>query len=130
VYGHSRAPPTRWSRISAASASTAWRRRSTAFRSFNGSPERTNSPVVMLGPAAVESGRRSSKALPSVTRGSGDVGRTPRVEHGVPAGDSRRGPVSASVNTTYSGARDGLTTRGSFAARAGSWEAGATFLPQ
>lgn len=95
---------------------------------FNASPERTNSPVVILGPAAA-SGVTVTKALPSVTLG-------PIAAGGLIALTTDRGPVEpgsgtpadALLSTTYNGARDGYSVRGRFTARSGAWDAGATFF--
>ncbi len=95
---------------------------------FNGSPERTNSPVVLLGPVAVDS-LRVVKALPSVTDGPATTGG--RIELSTtpaPASSAASAPVGGFVGTTYNGARDGFTTQGLLRAQAGDWNGRVTFF--
>jgi len=95
---------------------------------FNGSPERTYSPVVLLGPVAVES-VTVIKALPSVTLGPATSGGCIALgTESVPTGDQGGAPVSGYVGTTYNGARAGFTTQGLFSARAGAWDGRVTFF--
>jgi iron complex outermembrane receptor protein len=94
---------------------------------LNASPERTNSPVVILGPAAV-SDITVVKALPSVTLGPATTGGRVVLSTTEPAEKLPAAPYQGSLNLTYNGARDGFTSRGRFAAAAGAWSADATFF--
>ena len=94
---------------------------------FNGSPERTNSPVVLLGPVAVET-LKVVKAVPSVTLGPAtSAGRielnTEPVEE-----TARVAPFGGFLGTTYNGARDGFTTQGLLDGRFGAWDGRVTFF--
>lgn len=93
---------------------------------LNGSPERTNSPVVILGSAAV-AGITLTKALPSVTLGPVTTGGRISLDTDPgPAAGGRR--FQARLETTYHGGRDGVSTRGWLLEQAGAWDAGATFF--
>ncbi len=94
---------------------------------LNASPERTNSPVVILGPAAVGD-VVVTKALPSVTLGPATTGGRIALNTEERDAEADTAPFRASLNLTYNGARDGFTSRGRFATVAGSWEADATFF--
>lgn len=88
----------------------------------NASPERTNSPVVLLGPAVV-TGITVLKALPSVTLGPVTTGGRIVLDTAAPA---PTGPLGARLDFVYDGARDGVTARSRVTARAGQWNATAT----
>lgn len=90
---------------------------------FNGSPERTYSPVVLLGPVAVES-LRVVKALPSVTLGPATTGG--RIALETRPDESGPAPGSGSIGIVYNGARDGVTAQGRWSVRQGAWSARAT----
>ncbi len=94
---------------------------------LNGSPERTNSPVVILGPAAV-TGIRVIKALPSVTLGPATTGGRIALstDDGPAAGPSQR--CSGVLSTMYNGSRDGFTTRGRLVEKAGAYDSTVTFF--
>lgn len=87
----------------------------------NGSPERTNSPVVILGPVAVTR-ITLAKALPSVTLGpvttAGAIVLTTAPDAGGSTGGEAR---SATVSATVNANRDGLTLAGRFLARTDAW---------
>jgi iron complex outermembrane receptor protein len=95
---------------------------------FNGSPERTYSPVVLLGPVAVDS-LKVIKALPSVTLGPATSGG--RIELSTapaePTGTASAAP-GGFVGLVYNGARDGVTAQGLFSGRAGPWSGRVTFF--
>jgi iron complex outermembrane receptor protein len=91
---------------------------------FNASPERTNSPVAVLGPAAVTR-IVVSKALPSVTLGpvttAGAISLTtlPESRTGPPA------PFSGVATVTFSGAREGIAAHTRIAVNDASWRVAA-----
>jgi iron complex outermembrane recepter protein len=92
---------------------------------FNGSPERTYSPVVVLGPVAVES-VNVIKALPSVALGPITTGG--HIELSTGAQSSKLDGSSGYLGTTYNGARSGFSSQGLFAANRGSIDARLTFF--
>ncbi|HVU34895.1 MAG TPA: TonB-dependent receptor [Opitutaceae bacterium] len=93
----------------------------------NASPERTNSPVVILGDAAVTA-MIVTKALPSVTQGLVTTGGRIALQTGDAATQPGAPSTTATLTTTYNGARDGFVAQGRFATAAGAWNAGATFF--
>lgn len=93
---------------------------------LNASPERTNSPVVVLGSAAVAS-MSVIKALPSVTLGPATTGGRIVLDTAPEASADERWPASW-LNTTYNGARNGYSTRGRISTHREAWEARATFF--
>jgi iron complex outermembrane recepter protein len=95
---------------------------------LNASPERTNSPVVIVGSAAVM-GMSVIKALPSVTLGPATTGgRIVLDTELVPTTARTESPKAVWLNSTYDGARDGFSIRGRIAATKESWESHATFF--
>lgn len=94
---------------------------------LNGSPERTNSPVVILGPAAV-TGVSIIKALPSVTLGpattGGRIALTTEESSPTTAADA----FSGSISTMYNGGRNGFTTRGRLRESTGDYDGTLTFF--
>jgi len=95
---------------------------------FNGSPERTNSPVVLLGPVAVES-LDVVKALPSVIAGPATTGgRIELSTESTPSDAPRTAGVHGFFGTTYNGARDGFTTDCLLTGVAGAWDGRVTIF--
>jgi iron complex outermembrane recepter protein len=95
---------------------------------LNASPERTNSPVVIVGSAAVM-GMSVIKALPSVTLGPATTGGRILLDTElVPPTAQSESPKVVWLSSTYDGARDGFSSRGRMTAASGSWEAHATFF--
>lgn len=96
---------------------------------FNGSPERTNSPIVLLGPVAVER-VNVVKALPSVTLGPAtSAGRIElNTDFADRADSSAPAPLSGFVGTTYNGARDGFASQALIAANIGAWDGRVTLF--
>ena len=95
----------------------------------NASPERTHSPVVLVG--AIDGvAVRVIKSLPSVTLGPVTTGG--RVElntdpFGAAAPAGAQG-YSGQVTTTYDGGREGYSVNGQVRAQLGAWDAGASFF--
>ena len=95
---------------------------------LNASPERTNSPVVILGSAAVAD-INVVKALPSVTLGPATSGGRISLTTEKNSDESaRREPFGGSINVTYNAAREGFVTRGNLTAQASSVDADVTFF--
>lgn len=94
----------------------------------NASPERTHSPVVIVGGVAVTD-IRVIKSLPSVTLGPATTGG--RIELSTetePAGSSEARTASGELSATYDAGRQGYSTRGRFQAQSGGWDAAASFF--
>lgn len=92
----------------------------------NGSPERTNSPVVILGPVAVTR-ITVAKALPSVTLGPVTTAGTISLTTDPAAVDGTDGaPRGATLTSTANANRDGLSFAGRVFARAETWDTEAT----
>ena len=90
---------------------------------FNGSPERTYSPVVLLGPVAVES-LVVAKALPSVTLGPAVTGG--RIDLSTVPANGTRFRSGGFAGLVYNGARDGVTAQGLWSVDEGAWSARVT----
>lgn len=90
----------------------------------NGSPERTNSPVTMIG-GATPAEVLIMKSAPSVTLGpvttAGHIAII--TDH-----ESTDAPDRGFVTTTYDGNRDGFTAAGLVRARAGAWDLTSSFF--
>lgn len=127
VYGHSRAADAMEPNI----RGLGFDRVTTTLNGIplcNGSPERTNSPVVLLGPVAVES-LDVVKGLPSVTAGPATTGG--RIELSTePTAPEIAGAsgIHGFIGTTYNGSRDGFTTEGLLAGTIGAWVGRVTFF--
>jgi iron complex outermembrane receptor protein len=123
VYGHSRAVDAMEPNIRGLS----FDRVATTLNGLvlvNASPERTNSPVVILGASGITD-ITVLKALPSVTLGPATTGG--RIALTTDSGAAGK-PFTGQFTSVYDGGRRGVTSTAAVAARAGEWDATATIF--
>lgn len=88
----------------------------------NASPERTNSPVAILGTSTV-TGMSVVKGIASVTLGPPTTGGRIALTTDPAMALEGGAPFSARFSTLYNAARDGTTSSGRVTRRAGPWDA-------
>ncbi len=126
VYGHARAADAMEPNI----RGFAFDRVATTLNGLplvNASPERTNSPVAILGASAV-TGMSVAKGIASVTLGPATTGGRIALTTDPAATLEDGRPFGARFSTLYNAGRDGTTSSGRVTRQTGAWDATATIF--